>query len=98
MSSTETASEETTQPPICGWTDIAAEASKAIQQSVTVRTAQRYAEPGKDNRLPVWIWPNGRVYLMPEELELWKRAWLRRRPTGGRMPGKVNHSGQNHRA
>lgn len=74
--------------PIEGWPSIADAAGEAIEQILSVRTVQRYAAPGRDNRLPVYKWPNERVYLLPEDLALWARAWLRRRPLGAKMPGK----------
>ena len=89
-----TAPVSTAQPtvdeqPIAGWEAIATAAGRAIQQSVSVNTAKRYAAPGRDNRLPVYKYQNERVYLSPEDLALWARAWLRRRPLGAKVPGAV---------
>lgn len=72
---------------IRGWTAIAKAVGKAVQQSVTPKTARRYAKPGRESRLPVYKYGNGRVYLLPEDLELWARAWLVARPPGGTPAG-----------
>jgi hypothetical protein len=74
--------------PIEGWPSIAEAAGLSVDQIFSVRTVQRYAAPGRDNRLPVYKWQNERVYLLPEDLALWAAAWLRRRPLGAKMPGK----------
>jgi hypothetical protein len=72
--------------PIVGWRAIAAAVCKAVGGSACVRTAQRYARPGRTNRLPVFKYDNGVVYLKPSALELWKEA--RSMPLGGREPGR----------
>ena len=70
---------------ICGWRKIAKAVSNAVGCSVSIRTAQRYASHGRRNRLPVYRYDNGCVYLMSNTLKLWKRA--RAMPLGGRLPG-----------
>ncbi len=75
------------QPPIVGYEAIAKAATKATQQSISVRTAKRYARQGYEPRLPVFRYPNGRVDMTPEALALWAAAWLARRPTGAVLPG-----------
>ena len=72
--------------PIAGWRAIAAAVSKATGASACIRTAQRYARPGRRNRLPVYKWDNGVVYMKPSGLALWKEA--RGIPLGGREPGR----------
>ena len=71
-----------------GWGQIAKAVTKALKQSVVTRTARRYAEPGRENRLPVYRYPNGRVYLMPQDLALWAAVWMRQLPVGAQTPGK----------
>jgi hypothetical protein len=74
--------------PIIGYADIAKAVTRAIGASVSTRTAKRYAEQGRTNRLPVLVYPNGRAYLLPADLAVWARAWLAHRPSGAREPGK----------
>jgi hypothetical protein len=71
--------------PLVGWWAIATAVTRAVGASVSVRTAQRYAEQGRRNRLPVDRYDNGVVYLMPSGLRLWVNA--RSMPLGGRPPG-----------
>ena len=59
-----------------GWEDIARETGRSINRSVCVRSAQRYAQPGRDNRLPVFFWPDGTVFMRRTHLRLWAAAWL----------------------
>jgi hypothetical protein len=70
---------------IFGWPAIAKAAGKAIGRSVSIRTAQRYARPGRPNRLPVFKYENGVVYLKRGALALWRDAFAM--PLGGREPG-----------
>jgi hypothetical protein len=72
--------------PLAGWREIAFAVTKAMGRSVSVRTAQRYARPGRPNRLPVYKWDNGVVYMLPSGLALWVGA--RGLPLGGREPGR----------
>ncbi len=74
--------------PFVGYAAIAIAAGKAINASVSLRTAKRYAQQGRTNRLPVQVYPNGRAYLLPDDLALWARAWRAPRPSGARAPGK----------
>ena len=75
------------QDPIVGWAAIAVATGKAINRSVVVKTAQRYASPGRSNRLPVDSYGNGTVYLARADLALFARAWLRARPVGSKPAG-----------
>jgi hypothetical protein len=79
--------------PLVGWPAIAKAATQALGCSVSVRTAQRYARPGRPNRLPVYKYDNGRVYLKRSALKLWRQAWTM--PLGGREPGRkeAGHGG-----
>lgn len=79
-----------TDKAIVGHANIAAAVGKAIDRSVSVRTAKRYARQGRDNRLPVQVYPDGRVYLLPADLDVWVRAWKAPRPSGGRPSGRAN--------
>jgi hypothetical protein len=74
---------------IVGYEAIAHAAGVAIRQSVSVSTAKRYARHGHPRRprLPVQIYPNGRAYVVREDLEFWARAWLAPRPSGACLPG-----------
>ena len=71
--------------PICGWPAITKAVGKILKCPISIRTVQRYARPGRENRLPVYRYDNGRVYMMSNTLKLWKRA--RSLPLGGRLPG-----------
>lgn len=77
------------EQPIIGYDQIAKAVTRAIKCSVSVRTAKRYAAQGRTNRLPVFVYPNGRAYLIPAHLALWAQAWLARKPSGARPPGKA---------
>ena len=62
---------------ILGWPAIAAAVSKAINASVCEKTARRYAQHGRENRLPVMKYMNNcRVYITTENLALWVAARL----------------------
>jgi hypothetical protein len=74
------------EKPICGWNAIADAVSRAIGTSCCRKTAQRYAKPGRPNRLPVFRYDNGVVYLLPSALSLWREA--RSMPLGAREPGR----------
>lgn len=65
---------------IRGYENIARATGRAINTSVSVRTAKRWAKEGRDNRLPVYPLPNGRAALLEEDLAVWARAWLAVRP------------------
>ncbi len=67
-----------------GWAEIAAAAGRAVNRSISVSTAERYAEQGRANRLPVLKYGNGRVYMTSEGCALWAVAFLRGTPTGAR--------------
>ena len=78
---------EKTETPIIGWDEIAKAVTKETGSSCSVRTAQRYAKAGRHNRLPVWCYDNGRVYLLPAGLDVWNRSRsmpLGAHPVGGR--------------
>ena len=75
------------EPSIKGWDAIAAAAGKAIRSSVSVSTAKRYASPGRDNRLPVYQYQTTHVHLAVEDLALWAKAFLRRRPLHAKPAG-----------
>jgi hypothetical protein len=79
--------------PILGWPAIAKATGKALGRSVCVRTAQRYARPGRLNRLPVYKYDNGQVYLKRSAIKLWKQAWSM--PLGGHEPGRCEPGGRN---
>jgi hypothetical protein len=74
--------------PIVTYEKIAIAVGKAINRSVSERTAKRYAQQGRENRLPVQVYPDGRAYLLPADLEVWARAWLAPRASGGRPSGR----------
>jgi hypothetical protein len=74
------------ETPLVGWAAIAVAVGRTVGASVSIRTAQRYAQPERRNRLPVDKYDNGEVYLMPSALGLWVRA--RSMPLGGRAPGQ----------
>lgn len=75
--------------PLRGWGEIAEAVGKALMQSVCVRTVQRYARQGRENRLPVAKYPNGQVYLRQRALALWAKVWREGMPTGARPPGRA---------
>lgn len=77
-----------TTAPIMGYEAIAKATGKALKQSVSVRTAKRWAEQGRALRLPVFVYPNGRAYVLPAHLAVFAAAWLAQCPSGARLPGK----------
>jgi hypothetical protein len=70
------------EAPICGWIAITAAVAKTLDLTLSTKTVQRYAQPGRPNRLPVFQYDNGGVYLTPSALELWAAA--RSMPLGAR--------------
>lgn len=76
----------TAEEPIVGWVAIASAISRITKSSVCDRTARRYAQHGKANRLPVFKFiDNGNVYILPSHLTQW--AQNRSIPVGARMVG-----------
>ncbi len=75
-------------PQIRGWDAIAAAIARAMKTSCCERTARRYAAQGRSNRLRVMKFANGRVYLRPVDLEVFKLA-EEGQPTGARSPGRA---------
>lgn len=73
--------------PIVGYEAIRQAVGKRLQQSVSLSTAKRWAEAGRSLRLPVFIYGNGRAYMLVEHLEVFATAWLMLRPSGARLPG-----------
>ena len=69
--------------PIVGYKAIAAAITKRLARSCCRRTAIRYAKQGRAMRLPVFRYPNRRVYLLPAHLEAWAIAWEAALPSGG---------------
>ena len=79
--------------PIVGYAAIARAVTRALGFSCGKRTVQRYARQGRTLRLPVLVYPNGRAYLLPDDLAVWARAWLSPRPSGAREPGRSSSIG-----
>lgn len=78
--------------PIMGYEAIAKATGKRLNQSVSVVTAKRWAKPGERRlRLPVFIYPNNRAYMLPTHLEVFAIAWLAGKPSGAKLPG-VRHA------
>jgi hypothetical protein len=69
--------------PFRGWRAITQAVGRTLGARVSRRTAIRYAQPGRRNRLPVLQYDNGGVYLMPSALALWAAA--RSMPLGARL-------------
>jgi hypothetical protein len=83
-------------PPIVGYSAIARELARALERSVDVRTVRRWSHADAQKRpknlrqrLPALKYPDGRVYLLREDLEAWARAWKAQMPTGGKPPGSA---------
>lgn len=80
------------QPPpkIVGWKHIAAATGRAINQSVSVRTARRWAQQGRALRLPVYKYPNGLTYMLVSHLRLFALSWSEGLPLGGKPTISAN--------
>jgi hypothetical protein len=72
-----------------GYAAIAAATGAAIKQSVSVRTAKRWAAEGRDLRLPVYIRPNRTTYMMRADLAAFAAAWLAPRTPMPRLPASI---------
>lgn len=78
----------TVPQPILGYAAIAKATAARLGQSVSVPTAKRWAKPGKRRlRLPVFVYPNRRAYMLPAHLEVFAVGWLAAQPSGGQLPG-----------
>ncbi len=85
----EQAAETTQGTTIVGWEMIAKAVTKALDRSVSVPTARRYAAPGHDNRLPVVRFEGCKdVFLRPLALKLWVELQKREVPIGMRPSGR----------
>lgn len=78
---------------IIGYAAIAKATSAALGRSVQERTAKSWAHPDPEKRptglrarLPVYKYPDGRVYLSRRDLDVWAQAWLATTIRGATLP------------
>ena len=82
-----------------GYEEIAALTGRALQRSVSVRTAKRWAAGpnGGRPRLPVFIHIDGQAYIRTDDLAAFCAVWMASAPPGGRLPkGARASSGGTH--
>lgn len=86
----------TTVPHVVGYAAIAARLRTELGRAVDERTVKRWSHAdaekrpaGLRQRLPVFKYPDGRVYLLEADLTTWVKAWRTPLPTGGALPGKA---------